>query len=182
MPEQKAQDEKKKKKKWIIIISIIAFLLIAIIILLLLLLLKKEEPTEETRGSVRVVKDEESAENVMEDMREEVAKGMFECQMAMTWDFDTWDSASKNAYVANSTNNTYPIYFDVYLESGDGSKNVIYSSPVLPVGAYINNFALDQELPAGTYEATVMYTLLEDETTQKEISSAGFIVTLNILN
>jgi hypothetical protein len=63
----------------------------------------------------------------------------------------------------------------------DSGENV-YSSPVLPVGAELTNFALDKELPAGTYQATVMYKLLSDEESQEEISSAGFVVNIQVLN
>ena len=35
--------------------------------------------------STRIVLDEDSAANVMEEMRKEVEEGMFECNMSMTW-------------------------------------------------------------------------------------------------
>jgi hypothetical protein len=139
-------------------------------------------PVQETRevaGSARMVLDESDAESVMDQMREEVAKGMFECQMSMTWTFADGKAESKDAYVANSTNNTYPIYFDVYL--GD-TEELLYTSPVLPVGGQLTNIALDKELPAGEYEATVMYTLIEDEQSQEPISQAGFIITIKVEN
>jgi len=129
--------------------------------------------------NVRTVLDEDSAESVMEQMREEVAEGMFECQMSMSWTFENGKAKSDDAYVANSTNNTHPICFDVIMQ--DSGENV-YSSPVLPVGAELTGFALDKELPAGTYQATVMYKLLSDEESQEEISSAGFVVNIQVLN
>lgn len=175
--EKPGKDEKDQKRKKIIIGIIIVLLLIAIIILLILLLKKPEE--NESRGSVRLVEDEQTAANVMEDMREEVAKGIFECSMSMDWTFPDGKSNSTDAYVANSTANKYPIYFDVIL---DDTQEVIYSSPVLPVGAKLTDFALDKELAAGKYKATVMYTLVEDVETQKEISQAGFVVNIEVLN
>jgi hypothetical protein len=180
MSEQSQIDEneqKKKKRKKIIIIAIIVLLLIVIGILLFFLLRKK--PEEEQRGSVRQVMSQEQGESVMEDMREEVAKGMFECQMSMNWTFPDGKSPSGDAYVGNSTSNKYPIYFDVIMEDTD---EVVYSSPVIPVGANIANFALDKELPAGNYKAKVMYTLIEDVETQKEISQAAFVVHINVQN
>ncbi len=125
--------------------------------------------------SARVVLDEDSAANVMEEMRQEVEDGMFECKMSMTWTFPEGSAASKDAYVANSTNNKYPIYFDVILDG-----ETIYSSPVLPVGSELKNFTLDKDLEPGTYTPTVYYYLIRDEVSQEVISSAGFVVTLNV--
>lgn len=127
--------------------------------------------------SARVVLDEDSAANVMEEMRQEVEEGMFECNMSMTWTFDDGSAQSRDAYVANSTNNKYPFYFDVVLND---TKTLVYSSPILPVGAELTNFSLDYDLDPGTYKATVMYSLLRDADSQEVISSAGFVITINI--
>jgi hypothetical protein len=115
----------------------------------------------------------------MDEMRNEVAEGMFECNMSMTWTFADGSAKSNDAYVANSTNNKYPIYFDVILKDTDEK---IYSSPVIPVGSELMNFALEKDLDPGTYEATVMYTLIRDEQSQEEISSAGFVIKIIVNN
>jgi len=138
-----------------------------------------EESNREVVQSSRVILDQESAANVMEEMRSEVAEGMFECNMSMTWSFDDTTQPSKDAYVANSKNNTHPIYFDVILKD-TGEK--VYSSPVLPVDSEITNIALDKSLDPGTYKATVMYTLLKDEESQEKISSAGFVIKIIVGN
>jgi uncharacterized protein (UPF0333 family) len=133
----------------------------------------------EVASGSRVILDQESAANVMEEMRSEVAEGMFECNMSMTWNFDDTTQPSKDAYVANSRNNTHPIYFDVILKDTDEK---VYSSPILPVDSEITNIALDKSLAPGTYKATVMYTLLRDEVSQEEISSAGFVIKIIVGN
>jgi hypothetical protein len=98
---------------------------------------------------------------------------MFECKMSMTWTFADGSAASKDAYVANSTNNKYPIYFDVTLND-TGEK--VYSSPVLPVGAELTGITLDKDLDPGTYKAKVLYSLIKDEESQEVVSSAGFVI------
>jgi hypothetical protein len=178
----------------LLIVFIVAILLIGIGVVAFIVLRDKNRepdaseapeagrPVQETRevaGSARMVLDESDAESVMDQMREEVAKGMFECKMSMTWTFEDGKAESRDAHVANSTNNTYPIYFDVYLND---TEELLYTSPVLPVGAELANIALDKELPAGDYKATVMYTLVEDEESQEPISQAGFIITIKVLN
>ena len=127
----------------------------------------------------RVILDENSAAGVMEDMRSEVAEGMFECNMSMTWTFDDTTNPSKDAYVANSKNNKYPIYFDVILKD---TGETIYTSPILPVGSELKNFALDKSLDPGTHKVKVMYTLIKDEVSQEPISSAGFIIKVKVGN
>jgi hypothetical protein len=129
--------------------------------------------------SARIVLDEDSAANVMDEMRKEVEEGMFECNMSMTWTFSEGSATSKDAYVANSTNNKYPIYFDVTLND-TGEK--VYSSPILPVGAELTNFSLEKDLDPGTYKATVLYSLIRDEESQEVISSAGFVIKIVVNN
>lgn len=187
---QVSSGEKKNNKAVIIIIILLLIIVIGLVIVIVFLLGHKGNEasqdnaasTERTRvvqPSTRLIVDEESAESVMDEMRKEVEEGMFECQMSMKWTFADGKSEAKDAYVANSTNNKFPIYFDVILS---GTEEVVYSSPVLPVGAELKNIKLDKELPAGSYEATVMYTLIRDEESQEVISSAGFIITMNVLN
>jgi hypothetical protein len=136
------------------------------------------EPTgngREVAESTRVVLDEDSAATIMDEMRKEVEEGMFECNMSMTWTFADGSSESKDAIVVNSKNNSYPFYFDVTLND---TGETIYSSPVVPVGAQLTDFALDKDLDPGEYKATVMYSLLEDETSQTVKSQAGFVITI----
>jgi hypothetical protein len=138
-----------------------------------------ESSSREVVQASRVILDKESAANVMEEMRSEVAEGMFECNMSMTWTFSDTTQPSKDAYVANSKNNTHPIFFDVVLNDTDEK---VYSSPVLPVDSEITDIALDKSLDPGTYKATVMYTLLKDEESQEKISSAGFVIKIIVGN
>jgi hypothetical protein len=196
----KAGSENKKNKMTIIIIAVLAVVVIALVGVVAYLLgrgdadsgkqangnegtgseSKQSETTQrQVAGSVRTVVDESSADDIMSQMREEVAEGMFECKMSMTWTFKDGKSESGDAYVANSVNNSHPIYFDVYKKD---TEELLYSSPVLPVGTDLKNIKLDKELPKGDYKATVMYTLIKDVESQEEISSAGFVITIKVKN
>ncbi len=162
-------------------------MLLAIIVILLLK--KPAESVEEqsesgavrevVTESTRLVLDEESAQSVLDEMRKEVEEGMFECNMSMTWTFANGEAESKDAFVANSVNNTHPIYFDLYLKD---TNELIYSSPVIPVGSQLTDFKLDKSLPAGTYKAKCAYSLLSDEESQEVTSNVNFIITLEVLN
>jgi nitrogen fixation-related uncharacterized protein len=184
---KKKENDKNQNKTIIIIVAISAVIIIALVGVIAFLAGKKQggdkDDSKSQRavagGQVRMVVDEESASNVMDEMRQEVQEGMFECQMSMSWSFENGQAESKDAYVANSTNNTHPIYFDVYLKD---TEELIYSSPILPVGTSLTDIKLDKELPAGDYKATVMYTLLKDMDSQEAMSSAGFVISLKVLN
>jgi hypothetical protein len=186
---QNSNEGKGGNQKLIIIIGLIIIILLLIIIIVLLL---KKNPgasdvengeqtggREVVAGTARMVLDEETAGSVYEEMRREVEEGMFECCMSMTWTFKDGNSESKDAYVANSVNNSHPFYFDVCLED---SEEILYSSPILPVGTQLTDIKLDTSLPAGTYRAVCKYTLLKDEVSQEEISSAGFIISIVVQN
>ena len=163
------ENQKVRRKKRMIIIAFV-ILLVALIICILLLLRK---PEEEGRNFV----DRDYVDTIMEDMTEKVAEGMFECMMTTELTFENGDSESPNAYVANVENNRYTIYFDVYEKE---SNELLYSSPLLPVGTEIRNIKLDKKLAAGEYKAVVMYTLVDDD--EQEVSSAGFNITISINN
>lgn len=163
-------------------IAFIVFILIMVIGIAAYLLLRNRngEPknTRDVGGSARLIMDEGDAGNIMDEMRKEVEEGMFECNMSSTWTFADGTSESKDAAVANSTNNSYPFYFDVMLED---TGEIVYSSPVVPVGAQVTGIKLEKDLDPGEYEATVLYSLLEDEESQEVKSQAGFVITITVL-
>ncbi|MCR5609484.1 MAG: hypothetical protein K6G26_10520 [Lachnospiraceae bacterium] len=184
---ESSEGDKKKKKIIIVVVSILVVIIIALVVVVACLLGKKKNDDDDkpddgkrrVEGSVRTVLEESDADDVMGKMKEEVAEGMFECKMSMEWTFVDGNSESKDAYIANSTNNTHPIYFDIYMKD---TEELVYSSPVIPVGGEVKNIKLGKKLEKGEYKATVMYTLLKDAESQEEISSAGFVVKINVLN
>ncbi len=178
------RESARKKRRNVIIMIVVAFVVLvaALVTCIVLLLTKqKEEPMQEsqsvTRSTVldRGFVDEDNAGDVIDEMTEKVSKGMFECKMTTAWTFDDGKSTSPNAYVANVENNLYTLYFDVYEES---TNELLYSSPMLPVGTELKNFKLDKELAAGEYDAVVMYTMVDENL--EEVSSVGFKVTISV--
>ena len=191
----KSGTESEEKKSKAIIILVVA--LVAVILALVGVIaywagrnsgnnngeaLANRDPVVQTReeaNSSRIILDEESAQSVIDQMREEVEEGMFECSMSTDWSFKDGNAESKDAYVANSKNNRHPFYFDVVLKD---SEELIYSSPLLPVGSELTNFKLSTALPAGKYKALCKYTLVQDEQNQEPISAANFVVNITIEN
>lgn len=182
MSNRKENTEKKNKNMIVIIIAALVIVIAALIVCVVLLLTKQKEEQVSDSGNVtntsvldRGFVDDDNVENIMDEMTEKVSEGMFECKMTTAWTFDDGKSAAPNAYVANVENNLYTLYFDVYEET---TNELLYSSPMLPVGTEIKNFKLDKELPAGEYDAVVMYTMVDENL--EEVSSVGFKVTISV--
>jgi hypothetical protein len=95
--------------------------------------------------------------------------------MNTDWDFQTSQTPSHNAYVENAPQNTRMVYFDVIL---DDTNELVYSSPFIPVGGKLEEFALDAKLSKGDYAATVIYHLVDDD--HKEITTVSVSVNLHI--
>lgn len=168
--ENQKQPEKKGRKKFIIIAFAV---LCAALIVCIVLLLQKTKPKEIDRGFV----DESNKDTIMEDMGDKVAEGMFECKMTTSWVFEDGKSESPNAYVANVENNLHTIYFDVYDKA---TEELLYSSPMIPVGSELTNIKLEKELQKGEYDAVVRYTLVDED--NEEVSTVGFDITISVNN
>ena len=186
MSNRKENTKNKNKNIIVIVIAALVIVIAALIVCVVLLLTKqKEEQTPApapdsgnvTNTSVldRGFVDTDNIDDIMDEMTDKVSEGMFECKMTTAWTFDDGKSTAPNAYVANVENNLYTLYFDVYEET---TNELLYSSPMLPVGTEITNFKLDKELSAGEYDAVVMYTMVDENL--EEVSSVGFKVTITV--
>lgn len=160
-----------KNQKKITIVAFVVLCMALVVCVVLLLTKSKEDSKELDRGFV----DETNTDTVMEDMGDKVAEGMFECNMTTSWVFEDGKSESPNAYVANVENNLHTIYFDVY---DNATEELLYSSPMLPVGTELRNIKLEKELQKGEYDAVVMYTLVNEE--NEEVSTVGFNITISV--
>lgn len=174
-------DQKKKNQVLLLLCAVIIVLLITIVALLLKGHSDTNIELEETVSSPKrnVVVNEENAEEVAEEILNQqiVAPGTYQVTMNSTWNFQDGGSASDNAYVENSTANTNPVYFDLQL--GD-TEEVIYESPIIPVGSYLNNIKLDVDLAAGTYDCVLTYHLVDEE--QNTLSTLRMTVKIVVIN
>lgn len=182
--QEKKEKQIQKNKNGILLILcvvIIIALLIAIVILLLKNRSDMNMSSDEAASSPKrnVVVNEENAEEVAEDIlnRNVVVPGTYEVTMNSTWNFPDGKSSSDNAYVENSTANTTPVYFDLLLAD---TEEVIYQSPIIPVGSYLNDIKLDKDLDAGTYDCVLIYHLVDEE--QNTLSTLRMAVTVVVVN
>lgn len=101
--------------------------------------------------------------------------------MTTDWVFPDGSSEATDAMLGNSPNNTKPIRCELLLDE-TGEK--LFETNVIPVGALVSPIKLNQDLDAGTYDATCMIYLMneKEDGTFEDYSSAGFKVSLIIQN
>lgn len=126
-----------------------------------------------------VIVNKENVEEIFEEIIEEthVPPGSYNVTMSTTWHFENGDSASYDSYVENSERNTNDVYFDIVRSD---TKEMIYSSPVISLGAKIENITLDTPLEAGTYDCVLTYHLVDEE--QRPISKLNVALEIIVEN
>lgn len=104
---------------------------------------------------------------------EKVPVGSYEVVMNSEWRFPDGDSPSDNAYVKNVPENTNDVYFDVQLTD---TGETIYESPVIPRGEYLRQIKLDKPLEQGTYDAVLIYHLIDEN--QRTLRTLRMAITI----
>lgn len=176
-----AKDEQDKKKGGIKIAGIAAVTIVIVgLVGVIIYLLNQREPNSETASTEQerrnVVVTPENVDEVIQQMNEsqQIEPGYYLVSMNYDWYFKTGDAISSNATVRNSTENTNAVFFDVVM--ADDEEDVIYKSPVIPVGSSLKQISLDRKLDAGTYDCIVIYHLIDDE--QNTLSTLRVTVTI----
>jgi len=194
-------DKQNKQKTIIIAVGIVALAVVAALITTIVVLLNREpipeiitevvyEPVvqlvegpsvgnyERNPGGRGFVVTEDNVEEVRAAIEERrnipQEDRRFEFSQTSDWRFATSLTPSRNALVRNVERNSRTVFFDVYIED----YGVVYVSPYMPLGSEHRNFALDVELPAGTYSATVTYFLVDDDLEILTDVSVGVTITI----
>lgn len=170
----------KNKKSIGIIIGMLLIVVIILLVTIFMLYSKKGGEQEKPKRDILI--SEENVEQVIKDIEadaeaKKVLPGTYEVCMTNDWKFETASSEAENMYVENSNANTNDVYFDLILEE---TGEIIYSSPVIPVGKSMSKLKLDADLQPGTYNAIVKYHLLDKE--QNELSTLAINIVFTILN
>lgn len=167
-------DKTKGQNKRLIIICIVAAVIIAILIGIIIAMMYESKTDDSTgienstdsgeteKRPILITEDniEQMAEQILNQDEPQDVPMSYQVTMNSTWEFEDGQSVSRNAYVANSKNNETPIYFDVIRND---TQEVIYRSPVIPLGMDLDDIVLDVDLDAGNYECTLVYHLIDEE-------------------
>ena len=161
------------KKKVSPLVIIFPVIIVAVIVGILIIAFVGKE------SDANVVVTPDNVEEIIAQLREEerVPIGSYEVAMNTEWTFPDSKTASEDAYVSNAVTNNSTVYFDITLE---GSTDVIYKSPYIPVGSSVQNITLDNDMDKGVYEAVLTYHLVDES--YKETSKVSVGITITIQN
>lgn len=181
---EKSENQRKENKGKYVLVSC-ALAIIVLLITIIVLLLKKNNDTNINSNEAisspkrNVIVNEENAEKVAEEIlnQKTVAPGSYQVTMNSTWNFQDGTSSSDNAYVENATANTNAVYFDVQLSD---SEEIIYESPIIPVGSHLDDIKLDKDLDAGTYDCVLIYHLVDDK--QNTLATLRMAIKVVVVN
>lgn len=177
---QQNRSQKPKSKNSKVLICVFAIISVAVIVTLasVIYYLLQSKDAEDQSGPKRdTVVTMDNKDEILADLNNKVADGMFEVKMNVEWSFEDSSTPSQDAYVANNITNSNTVYFDVTL---DGTGETVYESPYIPVGSALENIALTSDLSAGTYPCTLTYHLVDSE--YVDVSTLAVGVTLYIKN
>lgn len=116
-------------------------------------------------------------ESKVNDLNKQVEDGMITMSMNANPAFE--DGSSKgNLLIENDKSNKHPQVIQIYR---DDTKELIYTSSMIPVGKYINEDTLDVKLPKGEYKCTAYFNAVDEKTGEK-LGTSGANITIHILN
>ena len=170
------QPQRRSNKLVILLIALLLILVVLIGVIVVLLTRPKTTIIEPSPSGGRgTVVTEDNAEEIRKQMAEAspVPDSSYVTSMSIDWHFK--GQTSKDAYVANDVANTRTVYFDLFLSD---TRELIYSSPYIPVGAEMNEITLDKELESGTYETILVYHLVDDD--ENDLSTVSIALTIYV--
>jgi uncharacterized protein (UPF0333 family) len=158
------------------IVVVIAVLIAVIGVLASKLSQNSHEEPKEKKSVITADNAEEVIEEWINEDEGKQAPQYFTVTQNTEWSFPDGSSNSTDAFVENDKSNETAVYFEVLVDS---IGEVVYSSPVLELGARIDDIKLDKVLDKGDYECTIIYHLVDDE--QNELTTVNVGTTIHIL-
>lgn len=155
-------------RKGIIIAVVCTLIVVAAIIIFCVVLFLKLGKNSDDDANVKkrdVVLTKDNVDDILSQSETPVNADASSYVVTMTsteWEFKDGSSTSADSYVQNSTMNSYPVYFDIVRSD---TEETIYSSPIIPVGSHLEDFKLDKDLDAGTYDCIMTYYQVDDDQT-----------------
>ena len=100
-----------------------------------------------------------SREEIQADLNRQVAEGQITISMNLEPRFESAE-AEGDLLIVNDTSNRYPQIIEIIRED---NGETVYTSPVVPVGKYINTDKLDAPLSAGDYPCIAYFHAINAE-------------------
>lgn len=171
--------EKKDKKRQLIFLIIIIVVILAAAAVVILTRPKSESlldngvPKLGYAEGTTVVRGSDALQKAVDDMVEKLSKG----NVMLEYDADAYSSDGENftCYLANATENSYDMYFDMYADSAFTDE--IFLSGLVPPGKALNQFKATRKLDKGDHEVYMAFTTVEDDHTT---ARSQILVTMNL--
>lgn len=123
------------------------------------------------QGSLEVKTEEE----IQEELNNIVDEGMFRISIAST--ITGVEHGKADVRIENNPSNRYIMQVSIYL---DETGEEVYATDLIDPGYYIESVELDEDLKAGEYNATAIFTALYPDT-EEIVGTAGAQVKLLIM-
>lgn len=178
---QRSADEKRSKR-----IRIICHILAVILLILLLLRCcghqEKADTTDPRPNTVDIrsgaLDDATLAGMTDDEIVAELNRQVQASMITMTINPEpSFQEGKGNLLIENDESNNGPVVVEI---KRNDTGELVYTSPVIPLGKRVNTAALDVELPTGDYPATAYFHYV-DEVTGEILGTGGVAVTLHIL-
>ena len=181
--QQNENEQKNRRSKWIRRICLIAAILV--IILLLLRFCGKRDGPEviDNRPNMVDLRTGEIDDAALEGMSDEeivelLNRKVQSSMITMSMNPDpTFRDGKGNLLIYNDASNQGPIVVEI---KRSDTGELIYTSPVVPLGKRINSGALDVELPPGSYPCTAYFHYVDS--TGMILGSGGIAVQIHVEN
>lgn len=160
------QNGMNKNRNGIILSVIIILLLVVIAALGVRVLLPSggEEPGTGTENNGMayeaniVVDDADALQDAVNRLYEKAKEGQMALEMQTVANSE--DGTNFTCYLANAAKNNYDMFMVLYL---DDTQQEIYRTGLIPIGARMETFVLEETLEPGSHEATLVFNQVEDD-------------------
>lgn len=167
----------KEKKFQRTIIMVLAALVLALLVIVVFLVIhsKTNNDTDKKQIQRDYVVTKDNVDDIKQQLQEPVSDAYYTVTMTTEWNCSAATNEVADAYVANSTENTRTVYFNLLLPD---TNEVIYSSPFIPVGEELRGLTLDQALPEGKNSVWVEYHLVDEN--EQELTTVTVTATIAV--
>lgn len=180
---------KEKAKKWFQRILIVVLIVIIIILLLAKCGGKGITGNEGTGRFLNIFnsdavvsgeKETRSREEIVAELNRQVEDGYISISMNTSPYFEN-GNAKGNLSIDNSKENRHPQVIQIFLlDENDKASDLIYTSPVIPVGSRVDEDSLDVPLSKGTYKCVAYFNAVTEE--GEILGTAGAVINITVKN
>ncbi len=156
------ENRKKSNRRIVVLILLLLLAVVGVMLAVIGILRRNSDSGQEENRLVYeanvVTDDADALQAAVDALAEQVKEG----DMALKMQTQAVSSDGKlfDCYLGNSTSNRYDMFLVLYR---DDTQEEIYRTGLIPIGAHIEQFELEEALPSGTYETTLVFNQVEED-------------------